>query len=136
MNKRDNRFDILIAKENIENDDTSIWYYYRGLPEIQWNFSLWNTQTVYLYIRYKGNNKEAHLESDYVAEFYTDDDDIKDVVDGALYSALERVDTNGYALTAADCITMEDLSPASRQFYSEMFDCSNIYKGEKINELR
>lgn len=131
MIKRDNRFDILIAKENIENEDTSIWYYYRGLPEIQWNFSWWNSQTVYLYIRYKGHNKEAYLESDCVAEFYTDDDDIKDVVDGALYSALERVDSNGCALTAADCITMEDLSPASRQFYSEMFDCSNLYKGAK-----
>ena len=124
----DNRFDILIAKEEIENDDTSIWFYYRGLPEIQWNFSWWNSQTVYLYIRYKGHNKEAHLESDYVAEFYTDDGDIKDVVDGALYMALERVDSNGCALTPADCITMKDLSPSSRQFYSELFNCSNLYK--------
>ena len=131
MNKRDNRFDILIAREEIENDDTSMWYYYRGLPEIQWKFSWWNSQTVYLYIRYKGPNKEACLESDYISEFYTDDDDIKGVVNGALYSALERVDSNGYALTAADCITMEDLSPSSRQFYSELFDCSNLNKGAK-----
>lgn len=129
--KRDNRFDILIAREEIENDDTSIWYYYRGLPEIQWKFSWWNSHTVYLYIRYKGHNKEAYLESDYVAEFYTDDDDIKGYVDSALYSALERVDSKGYAITAADCITMEDLSPASRQFYSELFDCSNLYKEQK-----
>lgn len=128
MKQRDNRFDILIAKENIENDDTSMWYYYRGLPEIQWKFSWWNSQTVYLYIRYKGHNKEAQLECDYVAEFYTDCDDIKDIVDGALYSALERVDSNGYAMTAAECITMEDLSPSSRQFYSELFNCSNLYK--------
>lgn len=124
----DNRFDILIAREEIENDDTSMWYYYRGLPEIQWKFSWWNSKTIYLYIRYKGKNKEAHLESDYVAEFYTDDDDIKGYVDNALYNALERVDSNGYSLTAADCITMKDLSPSSRQFYSELFNCSNLYK--------
>ena len=126
--KKDERYDILVAREDIEEDDTTMWYYYRGLPELQWSLQWWNSCTVYLYLRYRGHNKEAHVESDYLAEFYVDDDDIQGYIHNALYEAVERVDSNGYALTPADCIEMKDLSPSSRQFYSELFDCNNIYK--------
>lgn len=123
-NRNDSRYDILISREDV--DDTRMWYYYRGLPELQWNFRWWNSSTVYLYLRYKGINPNASVECDYISEFYVDDDDIKSAIENALYTAVERTrkGTNE-ALTAADCILLDDLSPSSRQFYSELFPPDN-----------
>lgn len=105
----------------IENDQTDIWYYFRGCPEIKVKIRVWNSATVFIEHKQKDSSGEWTWEYD-GPELYVKDNSLYDMVCAGVSDALIGEDYAG-----AEAIFIDELPKSSQSFI-----INNLQLGEYV----